>query len=61
MNKVGTKIVIASIIVNMLISLSIFLQLKELQSKFVVLHDDFNLVTPKFSNDIWRLNQEIKK
>lgn len=60
MNKIGTKIIIASIIGNMLISLSLFLQLKELQSRFVVLHDDFNLVTPKFSNDIWRLNREIK-
>ena len=61
MNKIGTKIIIASIIGNVLISLSLFLQLKELQNRLVVLHDDFNLVTPKFSNDIWKLNQEIKK
>lgn len=60
MSKIGTKIIIASIVGNMLISLSLFLQLKELESRFVVLHDDFNLVTPKFSNDIWDLNKKLK-
>lgn len=60
MNKIGTKIMIVSIIGNMLISLSLFLQLKELESRFVVLHDDFNLVTPKFSNDILGLSKKLK-
>lgn len=60
MNKVGTKIIIASIVGNMLISLSLFLQLKEFQNRFIVLHDDFNLIIPKFSRDIWELNDKIK-
>jgi hypothetical protein len=55
MNKITTRIIIVTTIVNFLCSLLLTLQLKDLKKRFVVLHDDFNLVVPKFSKDIWKL------
>jgi len=59
MNKTATKIIIAVTAGNLIFSSLLFLQLRELESRFVILHDDFNLVIPKFSNDILDLNKKL--
>jgi hypothetical protein len=61
MSKITARVIIIATVVNLLYSLVLTLQLKDLEKRFVVLHDDFNMVTPKFSKDIWELNEIIKK
>ena len=60
MNKITARVIIIATVVNFLYSLVLTLQLKDLEKRFVVLHDDFNLVVPKFSNDIWKLYDFMK-
>jgi len=59
MNKTVTKIIIAVTAGNLIFSSLLFLQLRELESRFVILHDEFNLVIYKFSNDIVDLNKKL--
>lgn len=61
MCKIWTKILPITVIINVLLSSILLLQIKELRNNFIILHDDFNLVIPKFSNDIWEINKKIKK
>ncbi len=60
MNKLATKLIIIATAGNLLYSIILTLELNELKKRFIVLHDDFNLVAPKFSNDIWKLYEKLK-
>lgn len=60
MSKIITKLVIVTSIINSIFTISLFLQFKNLNDKFTVLNDDFNLVIPSIHKNIADINKELK-